>query len=142
MAGARVLGLLEEVADPGGADADEHLDEVGAGDGEERDAGLAGHGPGQQGLARPRGAEEQDALGDLGPHLAELLGVARKSLISWSSSMASSSAGHVGEGDLRGVLVDDLGPGLAEAHDPVAAALDLVHEEGDDADDQQERERS
>src|SRR5580765_7797627 len=33
--------LLEQVAHARGADADEHLDEVRAGDGEERDAGLA-----------------------------------------------------------------------------------------------------
>ena len=32
------LGLVEQVADAAGADADEHLDELGAGDAEERDA--------------------------------------------------------------------------------------------------------
>ena len=31
-AGAVLLGLLEQVTHPGGADADEHLDEVGTGD--------------------------------------------------------------------------------------------------------------
>src|SRR6185437_3597508 len=41
---ARLLRLLEQVADAGGADADEHLDEVGAGDREERHARLAGAG--------------------------------------------------------------------------------------------------
>ena len=41
-AGARLLRLLEQVADARGADADEHLDEVRAGDREERHAGLAG----------------------------------------------------------------------------------------------------
>ena len=50
-AGRVLLGLLEEVAHAGGADADEHLDEVRAGDGEERDAGLAGDGAGEQRLA-------------------------------------------------------------------------------------------
>ena len=38
-------------------------------------------------------------------------------------------AGHVGEGRLGRVLADQLGLGLAEVHDPVAAALHLVHEE-------------
>ena len=36
-----LLRLLEEVTHARGADADEHLDEVGTGDGEERHAGLA-----------------------------------------------------------------------------------------------------
>ena len=53
--GRRVgLGLLEQVADPGGADTDEHLDEVRAGDRVERHAGLAGDGPGEQRLAGAR----------------------------------------------------------------------------------------
>src|SRR5205085_10626887 len=35
------LSLLEKIANAGGADADEHLDEIGAGDREERRIGLA-----------------------------------------------------------------------------------------------------
>src|SRR6185312_7303622 len=50
-AGRVLLRLLEEVADTAGADADEHLDEVRAGDREERHPGLAGDGAGEQGLA-------------------------------------------------------------------------------------------
>ena len=56
-AGLVLLGLLEQVAHPAGADAHEHLHEVRAGDAEERHAGLAGHGPGQQGLAGAGRAE-------------------------------------------------------------------------------------
>src|SRR5207244_7233782 len=41
-AGARLLRLLEQVADARGADTDEHLDEVGSGDREEGDARLTG----------------------------------------------------------------------------------------------------
>jgi hypothetical protein len=37
-----LLGLLEELADAGGAEADEHLDELRAGHEEERHVGLAG----------------------------------------------------------------------------------------------------
>jgi hypothetical protein len=59
-------GLLEEVADAGGADADEHLHEVGAGDRVERHAGLPSDCLGQQRLARARRAVENAALGDLG----------------------------------------------------------------------------
>ena len=74
-AGRVLLGLLEEVADAAGADADEHLDEVRAGDREEGDAGLAGDGAGEQRLAGAGRAVEQDALGDAGAERLELLRV-------------------------------------------------------------------
>src|SRR5213075_1272344 len=48
----RLLGLLEQVAHARGADADEHLDEVGAGDREEGNAGLAGNRAREERLAR------------------------------------------------------------------------------------------
>src|SRR5690606_8563668 len=63
-AGRVLLALLEQVAHARGADADEHLDEVGAADREERDVGLAGYRAGQQRLARARLADEQHALRD------------------------------------------------------------------------------
>ena len=63
-AGGLLAGLLEQVADPGRADADEHLHEVGPADPEEGDLGLTGDGPGQERLARPGRADEEDALGD------------------------------------------------------------------------------
>ena len=53
-AGRMLLGLLEHVAHARGADTHEHFDEVGARNGEKRHFGLAGDGPGQQGLARAR----------------------------------------------------------------------------------------
>ena len=53
-AGRVLLALLEEVADARGADADEHLDEVGAGDREEGDVGLAGDGAREERLAGAR----------------------------------------------------------------------------------------
>jgi hypothetical protein len=91
-AGGVLLGLLEHVAHPRGAHAHEHLHEVRAGDGEEGHLGLAGDGPGQQGLARARGADHQHALGDLAAELLELgSGSRRKSTISATSSLASSA---------------------------------------------------
>ena len=47
-----LLALLEQVAHARGADADEHLDEVGAADREERHVRLAGDRAGEQRLAR------------------------------------------------------------------------------------------
>ena len=132
------LGLLEQVAHAAGADADEHLDEVGAGDGEEGHARLAGDGPGQQRLARAGRAEEQHALGDLGPDGLELGGRLEELLDLLQLLDGLVGAGHVGEGDLGLVLVDLLGLGLAELHDPVAAALHRVDEEEEHAHEQQE----
>ena len=86
------LGLLEQVAHPGRTDTDEHLDEVGAGDRVERDARLAGDGAGEQRLAgtgravtaaRPWGSSRRSP--------GTWPGSARKSLISCSSSIASSA---------------------------------------------------
>ena len=66
------LRLLEQIAHPRGAHPDEHLDEVGARDREERHAGLAGDGAGKQRLAGARWTEEQHASRDLRSHRLEL----------------------------------------------------------------------
>jgi hypothetical protein len=124
-----LLGLLEQVAHPAGADADEHLDEVRAGDRVERHAGLTGHGAGQQRLAGPGRAVEQHALGDLGADGLELGRLLQELLDLDELLERLVGTGHVGEGGLRGVLADQLGLALAELHDAVAAALHLVHEE-------------
>src|SRR6476661_2263717 len=63
-----LLGLLEQVAHPGGADTDEHLDEVGAGDRVERHARLTRDRAGEQGLAGAGRPVQQHTLRDLGAH--------------------------------------------------------------------------
>ena len=63
-AGGAFLRLHEQVAHPAGADADKHLDKVGAGDGEERNARFAGNGAGQQGLAGARRTDQEHPFGD------------------------------------------------------------------------------
>ena len=75
IAGGVFLGRVEHVADAAGAHADEHLDELRAADREERHAGLAGHGPAQQRLARARRAHQQNALGHAAAEPLELLRV-------------------------------------------------------------------
>ena len=85
------LGLLEQVAHAGGADTDEHLDEVRAGDRVERHAGLAGDGAGEQRLAGAGRPVEQHALGDLGADRLELGGIREELLDLLSSSIASSA---------------------------------------------------
>ena len=137
--GGVVLGLLEQVAHAGGADTDEHLDEVRAGDRVERHAGLTGDGAGQQRLAGAGLAVEQDALGDLGADGQELgrLGEELLDLAQLLDRLVRT--GDVGEGDLGGVLGRQLGLALAEAHDLGAAALHLAHEEPEQAEHQDER---
>ena len=137
-AGGVLLGLLEEVADAAGADADEHLDEVRAGDREERDARLAGDGAGEQRLAGAGRPVEQHALGDPGAERLELLRVLEELLDLVQLLHGLVGAGDVAEGDLGGVDRHPLGLRLAEVHDPRAAALHLVHQEDPEGEDQDE----
>ncbi len=136
------LGLLEQVADAGGTDTDEHFDEVRAGDREERHAGLAGDGAGQQGLAGARRAVEQHALGDLGADGLELGRLLEELLDFLELLHGLVSTGDVGEGHLRHVLVDQLGLGLAELHDaPTPPPWTVVHQEDEQQDDERERQQ-
>ena len=124
------LGLLEQVAHPGGTDTDEHLHEVRPGDRVERHAGLAGHGPGQQRLTGAGRPVEQHALGDLGPDGLEFGRILQELLDLLQFLDRLVGPGHVGERRLGRVLGDQLGAGLAEVHHPRAAALHLrQHEE-------------
>ena len=138
-AGRVLLGLLEQVTHARGADADEHLDEVRARDREERHAGLAGDGAGQQRLAGARRPVEQHALGDPRAERLELLRVLEELLDLVQLLDGLVDAGDVAEGDLGRVDRQPLGARLAERHHLRAAALDLVHQEDPEADEDQER---
>ena len=84
-----------------GADADEHLHEVRAGHRQERHAGLAGDGPGDEGLAGARGPDQQHALGDAGADLAEPLGRLEEVDDLADLLLHALVAGDVGEGRAR-----------------------------------------
>ncbi len=132
------LGLLEQVTDTRGADADEHLDEVGTGDRVEGDTGLARDGTRQQGLSGAGRAVEEHTLGDLGADGLELRRLLEELLDLVEFLDGLVRARDVGERRLRGVLGDELGLGLPEVHDSGAAALHLVHQEQEDNDDEDE----
>ena len=85
------LALLEQVAHAAGADADEHLHEVGARHREERTARLAGDRLGEQRLARAR-RTRRAARPSAAVRRAcvNFCGSFRNSMISWSSTLASS----------------------------------------------------
>ncbi len=139
-AGRVLLALLEHVAHPAGADADEHLDEVGARDGEERHVRFAGDGAREQRLAGARRPDQQHALGDLAAEALELLRVLQVLDDFFEFLLGLVDAGHILEGDAPDLFGQKPRPALAEAHRPAAAALHLAHEEDPHADQQQHRE--
>ena len=136
------LGLVEQVADARGADADEHLDELGARDREERHARLAGDGAGEERLAGARRAHEEHAARDPRAEGVELLRELQE-----LDDLLELGLGLVDAGDVierHDLLVPEEHPGsaLAERQGLVIGALGLPHHEVDEAADDQEREQS
>ena len=138
---AHALGLLEEVANAAGADTDEHLHEVGTGDAQEADSGLASDSAGEEGLAGAGRTDQQDALGDPGANFLEPI-------------RHSEEVDHLGDLLLHAVITGNvvkrrrwaagvvrLGFRLADRHDAAHLALrSALHpdEEGDDQGNRQE----
>ena len=142
-AGRLLLGLLEHVADARGAHADEHLDEVRAGDGEERHLRFAGDRLGEQRLAGAGRTDHQHAARDLAAEALELARVLEEVDDLGDFFLGFVDARDVRERDGDLVFVEQARPALAERHRPAAArpALHLAHEVHPDADQQQDRER-
>ena len=90
-AGRVLLGLFEHVADAGSTDADEHLDKVRTGDGEEGNIGLARHRAAISVLPVPGGPTSNTPCGILPPSRWNFWGSRRNSTISSRSSFASST---------------------------------------------------
>ena len=70
-AGLIFARLLKKVADARSADADEHFDEVGAADAEERHVGLAGDCSRKKRFTGSRGSEQKHAARHSGAELRE-----------------------------------------------------------------------
>ena len=125
-----LLGGLEHVADPAGADADEHLDELRAADREERHAGFAGHRPGQQRLAGARRPHQQHALGNVPAQALELLGVLQELDDLFQVVLHAFQAGHVGKGNRLLAVFVSLGGAFGKSaqnsapHELVAGAAE------------------
>ena len=140
-AGRMFLGLLEHVAHPRRAHADEHLDEVGAGNAEERHFGLAGNRPRQQRLAGAGVAHHQHAARNAPAQLLELARVAQELDQFGDFFLGLVATGDIGKGHGVGGLIQHARLALAEGERAaLAAALHLAHEEYPDADQQQHRE--
>src|SRR5581483_7881297 len=72
------LRLLEQIPDPGRADANEHLDELRAADGQKRHGRLSSDRLRQKSLACARRTDNQYTLGYLSTELAVALRIAQK----------------------------------------------------------------
>ena len=139
-AGRALLRLLEHVAHTCRADTDEHLDEVGTGDREERHLGLTGDRLREQGLAGARRADQQHAARDPAAELLELLRVLQEVDQLLDLFLGFVATRDVGEGGGVVGLVEHACLRLAEAEGAaLAAALHLAHEVDPDADQQQDR---
>ncbi len=140
-AGRVLFRLLEHVAHARRADADEHLDEVGARDREERNLGLAGDRLGEQRLAGARIADHQHAARNASAQLLELGRIAQELDQLRDFFFRLVAAGDVGEGDGVVGLVEHARLALAERERAAAAAaLHLAHEKDPHADQEQHRE--
>ena len=133
--------LLEQIAHARRAHADEHLDELRAGDGEERHPGLAGDRAREQRLAGARRADQQHALGNaraepaVAPRVLEEL----DDLLQFGLRLVD--AGDVGEGH-PGLLLDvHLGAALADVHEAAEPLLagHAADEQEPDAEEHQRR---
>src|SRR5262245_40763682 len=113
-AGGVPLPLVEEIAHAGRAHADEHLDEVGTREREERHARLAGDRLREQRLTSPRRAEQERALRDAPAEPLEFLRIAQELDDLFQLLLRLVGASHVLERDLGARLERDLGTALPE----------------------------
>ena len=72
------LSLLEHVANARGADADKHLNEIRAADGEKRHVSFTGDGARQEGLASAGRADHQYALGNTATEFLKFFRIAQE----------------------------------------------------------------
>ncbi len=122
------------------ADADEHLDEVGAGDGEEGNVRLAGDGAREQRLAGAGRSDQQHAARNPPAEALELLRVAQELDDLLQVLLGLVDAGDVLERHAPVRLRQKLRLRLAEAERLAAGALHLAHEEDPHRQDEEHRE--
>ncbi len=128
-AGGILLGLLEQIPHPGGADAYEHLHEVGTAYAEERHPGFSGNGLGQKRLTCSWRTHKQNALGYPGAQFQKSPGLFQKLHDLLQFRLFLILACHVVESDLLGLIGGHSGLALAERHHTlIAAALGLLHD--------------
>ena len=123
----RALGGRKQIPHARSAHANKHLHKVRTGNREERRAGLARHGLGQQRLAGSRRAHQQHALGHARAHFGKPPRVLQKLHDLLQLFLLFVRAGHVAKRHLVGAARHHPRLGLAEVADALAAALLLHH---------------
>ncbi len=122
-AGSLLLGLLEEIPHPRCTHANEHLHEVGSGDGEERHVGLSRHCLGEQRLACSRRTHQQCTLGYLAAQGGVLLRILEEVNDLHHLGLGLLKPCHIVEVDLDVcILVKDLSLRFADAEDVAGTA--------------------
>ncbi len=135
--------LLEHVANTGGTHAHKHFHKVGAGDREERHLGLARDGLGKQGFTGTGRAHHQYALRDATTKALELARIPEEIHQLFHVFLGFVDTRDIGKRGFDLVFTHQARLALAERHGAFAAtaALHLAHEEHEQCNDDQNRER-
>ena len=136
-AGRGFTRLFKQVADPGGAHADKHLNKLGPVDGKERYPRLAGNGAGQKRLARARWANQHDAFGHARAKPAIGAGILQEFDDFHEFPLGFVDTGDIVEGHLGVLLHIDLGLAFPHGHEAAHAGLvgetaDYEHPQGEE----------
>ncbi len=139
--GCLLLRSGEQVAHAGRADSDEHLHEVGAGDRDERDAGLTRDRAGDERFTGSGRPDEQHTLRDARADLLELARLLQEPDDLGDLFLHRAVAGDVGEGGLGFIGVVHLGARAPDVHHRAHLPLRAARDEEPDRADQQERQQ-
>src|SRR5687767_705396 len=141
-AGRVALRLVEEVAHARRTHTDEHLHELGSRDREEGDAGLAGDGAREHGLAGAGWPDEEHTARDPRAEARELLRVLEELDDLGELLLRLVDAGDVLERRRRLVADEHARAALAERERLVIRALRLTHHVDEEATDEQHRQEA
>jgi hypothetical protein len=134
-----LLRLLEHIAHAARADADEHLDEVGARNGEERHVGFARDRARDQRFTGARRADQQHAARNASAKPLELAGITQELDDLLQILLGLVDAGDILERHAAMRLGQHFRTRFAEAHRLARAALHLPRQKHPDADERDER---
>ena len=135
--------LFKHIANAARAYTDEHFNEVGARDREERHTSLARNGAGQKRLTGARRADKKGALGDLTAKTREFLRVAKELDDFLKLFLGLVDARDIVKRYAAMLFGQEFGAALAETHSAAfAAALHPVHKIDPHADQQKEGQKA
>ena len=136
---AVLLGLFEQIPHTAGADADEHLNEFRAGDGEERNARFAGDRARHQRLAASGRADHQNAGGNPSAERDELLRLAQEFDDLGQLLLGLFDTRDIVERDRRRVSGEETSAAPTELQGLIRTALGLSEEEKEQRAEEQKR---